>query len=73
MSILNVMKTSEKKASKIHVVTKSYENPGGAVQLLFSEDFSTLTILIKGKQDAVIKLSKDNTKVLTKALGEGMI
>ena len=73
MSTLNVMKIGEKKASKIHVVTKSYENPGGLIQLLFSKDFSTLTILIKGKQDAVIKLSKDTTKVLTTVLGEGMV
>ena len=73
MSILNVMKTSEKKTGKIHVVTKSYENPGGMIQLLFSKDFSTLTILIKGKRDAVIKLSKDATKVLTTVLGEGMV
>lgn len=72
MTTLNVMKGSEKKVGKIHVPTKEYHNDGNTIQLLLSNDFSTLTVSIKGK-DSIIKLSKDNAKTLSSILGEGMI
>ena len=73
MSMLNVMKASDtKKVSKIHVDTRSYENPGGMIQLLLSKDFLTLTISIKGKE-STIRLSKATAKELETILGEGII
>ncbi len=73
MSTLNVMTSKNiKKTNKIHVPTKSFSNDGGTIGLVFSDDFSSLSIVIKDKETK-INLTKAISKEISELLEEGMI
>ena len=67
------MKSGKKKVNKIHVPTKVYHNDGDTIGLEFSEDFGTLTLLIRGEKVEKITLTKAQTQTLAGVLEEGLI